>query len=171
MDSRRSTFALVCLLATTAWVDAADVTYTDIEPLLTQRCIMCHSGAVAPRGLRLDSLESLLAGSDQGPVVTSGDAENSELIRRLKGTSVPRMPMTGPPFLEDAEIELFEKWIAAGIPAGTPLADQPLDLAAIEEAATASPVTFVITRTSAATVSRRADSTSDMLRCMLNSLG
>ena len=142
MDSRRSTFVLVCLFATAAWVDAADVTYTDIEPLLQQRCSMCHSGAAAPRGLRLDSLDAIKTGSERGAVVTPGDPQNSELIRRLNGTSVPRMPMTGPPFLADAEIELFEQWIAAGIPAGTPLADQPVDVAVVEETAAASTVTF-----------------------------
>ena len=121
---------------------AADVTYADIAPLLQQRCSMCHSGAAAPRGLRLDSLDAIKAGSERGAVVTPGDPQNSELIRRLNGTSVPRMPMTGPPFLADAEIELFEQWIAAGIPAGTPLADQPVDVAVVEETAAASTVTF-----------------------------
>ena len=121
---------------------AADVTYADIAPLLQQRCIMCHSGAAAPRGLRLDSLDAIKAGSERGAVVTPGDPQNSELIRRLNGTSVPRMPMTGPPFLADAEIELFEQWIAAGIPAGAPLADQPVDVAVIEETVAATHVTF-----------------------------
>jgi len=123
-------------------VRAADVTYADIAPLLAQRCTLCHAGAAAPRGLRLDSLDAIKAGSERGAVVTAGDAENSELIRRLKGSSVPRMPMTGPPYLADAEIELFERWITAGMPAGTPLAGQPVDVAVIEETAVASPVTF-----------------------------
>ena len=121
---------------------AADVSYVDIAPLLQQRCIMCHSGAAAPRGLRLDNLDAIKAGSERGAVVTAGNPQDSELIRRLNGTSVPRMPMTGPPFLADAEIDLFEQWIAAGMPAGTPLTDQPVDVAVIEETAVASPVTF-----------------------------
>jgi hypothetical protein len=32
-----------------------------------------------------------------------------ELIRRLKGLSQPRMPVTGPPFLSDAAIARFEQ--------------------------------------------------------------
>ena len=79
---------------------------------------MCHSGDAAPLGLRLDSFESLMKGSQKGPVVRPGDATGSELIRRLKGQSQPRMPMTGPPFLSNAEIARFERWIAAGAPRG-----------------------------------------------------
>jgi mono/diheme cytochrome c family protein len=77
---------------------------------------MCHSGTGAPLGLHLDSLEGLLKGSRNGPVVKAGDPAGSELIRRLKGSSQPRMPMTGPPFLSDEEIALFERWIYAGLP-------------------------------------------------------
>lgn len=79
---------------------------------------MCHSGANAAAGLKLDSLEGLLAGSARGPVVWAGAGEASELVRRLRGTSAPRMPMTGPPFLSDAQIAQFAAWIDAGMPAG-----------------------------------------------------
>lgn len=97
---------------------SADVTYADLAPVLTARCVMCHGSASPAAGLRLDSLAGLLAGSAKGPVAKSGDPAGSELIRRLKGTSMPRMPMTGPPFLSDAETAQFERWIAAGMPAG-----------------------------------------------------
>lgn len=93
-------------------------TYADLAPILAQRCVMCHSGEAAPSGLRLDSFEATLKGSAGGPVVKSGDPSRSELIRRLKGISQPRMPMTGPPFLSDAEITRFERWVAAGLPKG-----------------------------------------------------
>jgi hypothetical protein len=48
----------------------------------------------------------------------AGDPAASELIKRIEGTSLPRMPMTGPPFLTDDEVALFEQWILAGMPAG-----------------------------------------------------
>jgi hypothetical protein len=75
--------AIVLQFATAA--SAANVTYSDTAPILQQRCVMCHSGPAAPRGLRLDSLEGLLAGSENGAVVKSVDAAGSELIRRLTG--------------------------------------------------------------------------------------
>lgn len=92
--------------------------FPDVDALLQSRCVMCHNGAVAPLGLRLDSLEGLLAGSQNGPVVKAGDPAGSELLRRLTGESTPRMPMTGPPFLNEAEIALFRDWIVAGMPGG-----------------------------------------------------
>lgn len=87
-----------------------------VAALLGQRCVMCHSGAAAPRGLRLDSYENILKGSDSGPVVRSVDAGTSELMRRIKGESQPRMPMTGPPWLNDGEMALISRWIDAGLP-------------------------------------------------------
>jgi hypothetical protein len=56
---------------------------------------MCHSGQDAALGLRLDSLDNLNKGSRKGPVAKAGDPAGSELIRRIKGVSQPRMPMTG----------------------------------------------------------------------------
>lgn len=95
-------------------------TYADLAPTLAERCTLCHGGAAAAAGLRLDSHEAVLKGSARGPVVKAGDPAGSELIRRLKGISQPRMPMTGPPFLSDAEIARFERWVAGGLPAGRP---------------------------------------------------
>jgi mono/diheme cytochrome c family protein len=93
-------------------------TYADLVPILTQRCVICHTGAVAPAGLRLDGYEAIMHGSAKGPVVKAGDPSASELIRRIKGTSQPRMPMTGPPFLSDKEIAMFENWVASSMPKG-----------------------------------------------------
>jgi mono/diheme cytochrome c family protein len=93
-------------------------TYADLAPILAQRCVMCHAGEVAPAGLRLDSFEALVKGSAKGAVAKAGNPAGSELIRRLKGQSLPRMPMTGPPFLSDSEVARFERWVSAGMPKG-----------------------------------------------------
>lgn len=88
--------------------------YKDVQPILEDNCIMCHNGPKAPKGLRLNSLENVLKGSERGPVVKAGDPQGSELIRRLRGISTPRMPLSGPPWLEESEIRLFEEWIKNG---------------------------------------------------------
>ncbi len=93
-------------------------TYADIAPILTARCILCHTGDGAPAGLQLDSFDAIIKGGQKGPVVIAGDTANSELIRRIKGISQPRMPLTGPPFLTASEITLFEGWVAAGMQQG-----------------------------------------------------
>jgi mono/diheme cytochrome c family protein len=51
-------------------------------------------------------------------VIKPGDASDSELIRRVKGISQPRMPMTGPPFLTQEEVALLESWVNGGAPKG-----------------------------------------------------
>jgi mono/diheme cytochrome c family protein len=95
-----------------------EVTYSDIAPIFSERCVMCHFGEAAPLGLRLDSLEAVLQGSNNGPVVVAGDPENSELVLRIRGSSQPRMPMTGPPFLSEAQIGMIEQWVAGGLQEG-----------------------------------------------------
>jgi mono/diheme cytochrome c family protein len=107
------------LLMAAAAQPQANATYAPVAPILAQRCVMCHSGPAAPLELRLDTLEGVLKGSAKGPVVKAGSPDDSELIRRLRGTSLPRMPMTGPPFLSNDEIATFERWIAGGLQAGT----------------------------------------------------
>lgn len=109
--------ALAALLPLAA--HAQRVSYDELAPILAARCVMCHTGAGAPLALRLDSLQGVLEGSKNGPVVKAADAQGSELIRRLKGLSQPRMPMTGPPYLSDAETQLFERWVASGLEAGS----------------------------------------------------
>ncbi|EJO93490.1 hypothetical protein A471_12098 [Ectopseudomonas mendocina DLHK] len=117
--------ALTPLVLSTSVLAATPTYHDDIAPLLAKRCLICHSGANAPLGLRLDSLESLLRGSQRGPVVRAGDAAGSELLRRLTGSSQPRMPLTGPPFLDAVEIAMVERWIDAGLPAGSATAIRP----------------------------------------------
>ena len=94
---------------------AQEPDFAAIAPILNERCVMCHSGTAAPLGLRLDSFEALQAGGSNGPVAKAGDPAGSELVRRIRGTSQPRMPMTGPPFLSDTEIALIESWVAKGM--------------------------------------------------------
>jgi mono/diheme cytochrome c family protein len=89
-----------------------------VAPILVQKCVLCHSGQAAPAGLRLDTLDAVLKGGAKGSVVKAGAPATSELVRRIKGISQPRMPMTGPPFLADREIALIERWIAGGLKAG-----------------------------------------------------
>lgn len=112
---------LACALAGAAHAHAQP-TYAELAPILQAQCVMCHSGENAAAGLKLDTLDGLLAGSARGPVVRAGAGEASELVRRLRGTRQPRMPMTGPPFLTDAQIASFVAWIDAGMPAGSPSA-------------------------------------------------
>lgn len=108
--------SLAWLLAGSA--AAAGTDFSGVDTVLKARCVLCHSGPTAPLGLRLDSREGVLAGSSRGAIVVAGDPAGSELIKRIEGTSLPRMPMTGPPYLTVEEVALFEQWILEGMPGG-----------------------------------------------------
>lgn len=90
-----------------------------VAPILLQRCAKCHSdnGIMGrpPEGLRLSSWEQVV-GSGERAAVVPGSPRASELWRRVTGIARPRMPHDGPPYLDDAEIALLERWIAAGAP-------------------------------------------------------
>ncbi len=102
------------LILTAVTAQAQEPLWPQVSALLSERCIICHSGGGAPLGLSLDSYDGVMNGSFMGAVVSPGDPAGSEIIRRLRGLSTPQMPLDGPPFLDDAQIALVENWIAAG---------------------------------------------------------
>lgn len=86
----------------------------DIYPLLEENCLNCHHNPGAPLGLSMVTHEEIMRGSVNGPVVIPGQGDRSEILLRVTGKSHPRMPMNGPPYLSDLEIELIRSWIDAG---------------------------------------------------------
>lgn len=109
MKTRLFPIALAALPAVALAEDWASV-----SALLADRCIGCHSGEWAPLGLQLDSYAGLMAGSENGPVVVPGSVDTSPIHHRLTGRAEPRMPLDGPPFLDEAQIGMVAAWIAAG---------------------------------------------------------
>lgn len=103
---------------------AAAETWAAVSAIFAERCVLCHSGEAAPLGLALDSHAGVMAGSANGPVATPGGA----LVQRITGAAEPRMPLDGPPFLDDAQIAAISAWIEAGAPgpeAAATAADAP----------------------------------------------
>ena len=87
-------------------------------------CTNCHTGANAPRGLRLDSEENsyqflVNRAADESPSlmrVNPGKPDDSYLIKKLEGSSDivgARMPLGGP-YLSQAQIDQVRSWIANG---------------------------------------------------------
>lgn len=110
--------------------DSASVAFaSQIRPILAARCYQCHGPDVQQNGLRLDSVEGILAGSANARVVIPGDSQKSHLVRRLLGLERPQMPYGAPP-LSTEEIELVRKWVDEGAPG----------LGAVEPVAAAAPV-------------------------------
>lgn len=86
----------------------------DVEPILHQRCYLCHGSQQQMSGLRLDSRESAYASRESGSAVVPGDPEASVLIRRIESAEDGfRMPPGDNP-LGPAEKAALRAWIAAG---------------------------------------------------------
>lgn len=113
---RATRIAALCLAALLPASPAgADPGWRELEPLFVKRCVMCHSGDHAARGLKLDSYDGVMAGSDRGAVLVPGDLSASELVRRVRGESRPRMPFLSTP-LDPADLALIERWVETGSP-------------------------------------------------------
>lgn len=107
---------LPLLLLVASAVGAAEPTFaTHIQPLLTERCSKCHGAEKQKGELRLDSLEAVLKGGENGAVVVAGKPEASpmiELISKPK-SDADRMPPKGEPLAAE-QVDLLRRWIAAG---------------------------------------------------------
>src|SRR5437773_11288242 len=86
-----------------------------IQPILRQNCIECHGPEKQKGKLRLDSKEAAFKGGKDGVVIVAGDAEKSELYKRIilpKGND-DVMPNEGEP-LTKAQTDLIRDWINQG---------------------------------------------------------
>jgi hypothetical protein len=101
--------------ATESSASSSPVFAERIRPILAARCYSCHGPDVHQNGLRVDSLASLLKGSDSGRVIVPGHSDQSRLMRRLAGEERPLMPYGGPA-LSAAQITTIRQWIDNGAP-------------------------------------------------------
>ncbi len=87
----------------------------EIKPLLNKKCITCHGGVKRQAGFSLLFRSDALSKSKSGKfAIIPGDAQNSEMIKRLYlKDPEERMPYKHPPLNND-EIALLIKWINQG---------------------------------------------------------
>jgi mono/diheme cytochrome c family protein len=84
----------------------------NVQPIFNQICVKCHGGEETKEGLSLKSYAEVMAGSNNGSVVTPGDVVNSFLIEQVVSGE---MPKKGPKLLP-AQIRTLSDWVAAGAP-------------------------------------------------------
>lgn len=133
--SLKTSFAITTVVGIAACTFAADVdtsklpaastktgvTYaTDIKPIFDASCVKCH-GEQKPKGkLRLDNLEGILKGGQDGKVVEAGKSEKSTLVLNIAhlGDEDDFMPppknKLGIKKLTDEQIGLVRAWIDQG---------------------------------------------------------
>lgn len=97
----------------------------DIEPILVKRCSECHGADEQKARLRLDSRAATLLPAKSGKAaVVPGQAQDSELWRRVVSSDPDEvMPPKGER-LSAAEVEALKQWIDEGVvwPENDPLA-------------------------------------------------
>jgi hypothetical protein len=67
-------------------------------------------GEFVSEGLDMNTYDSLMAGSQNGPVIVPGEANDSLLVQKV---TEGKMPKRGPK-LTPAQIQLITDWIDAG---------------------------------------------------------
>ena len=90
-----------------------------IKPLRHERCYSCHGALKQKAGLRLDTVELMLKGGEDGAVIVRGKPEKSLIVARVTNPDLDeRMPPQheGEPFTA-AQVAMLREWIAAGAPA------------------------------------------------------
>ena len=85
-----------------------------IRPLLVEHCQSCHGEKKQEGGLRLDSREALLRGSDGGTVVVVGKPGESDLLEAVRQTGDIKMPPKGK--LASDQIADLARWVEMGLP-------------------------------------------------------
>ena len=89
---------------------------SQIRPLLSDRCFVCHGPDEESRQarLRLDRRATAIADRGGYAAIVPGDAQASELLIRMRDGSDPMPPAESKLTLSAEEIGLFERWIDGG---------------------------------------------------------
>lgn len=87
----------------------------EVRAIFAHHCYQCHSEEKSKGELVLDSKEGVFAGGESGPIFEAGNANQSELLRRIR---LPKgdedvMPSKGK-LLSKSQIELIRLWIDSG---------------------------------------------------------
>jgi len=84
----------------------------DVLPLLRTHCLKCHGQSEPQAGLDLRTVEAILKGATNGPVLVKGASERSVLFQRIANHTMP--PAGAEARLTESEILTFRKWIDEG---------------------------------------------------------
>jgi hypothetical protein len=107
-----TTYAVV-RINSTGTATQTEVSYShDVQPILESRCGNCHFGQFTSADLHMDTYESLMHGSENGPVIVAGHANKSLLVKKI---STGTMPKRGPK-LTPSQVQIIIDWINTGAP-------------------------------------------------------
>lgn len=96
--------------------DSEQTYLQSVKPVLEKHCYACHGGIKQEAGLRLDTIEFILKGSDSGPILDTQIIEQSELLRRISATDDSVMPPKHEgERLNDEQVKRFADWLRLGV--------------------------------------------------------
>ena len=99
-------------------VHADEISFNrDVRPILADICFNCHGPDAAANegGVRLDELKFAILEGDSGePTVVPGNADKSELIRRVMSMDDPMPPSDYEKQLTEKQKETLRRWIEQG---------------------------------------------------------
>ncbi len=92
--------------------------YSDIiEPILKEKCFNCHNSTKQKGKLRMDDKDAFLKGGENGVIAIAGQADNSEMVKRLvlDMDAKHHMPPKGKTQPTEQDIVLLRWWINTGL--------------------------------------------------------
>ncbi len=110
---------LHALAVTCAAEDSARLEYNrDVRPILSDKCFKCHGPDSKARKaeLRLDLRDAALTEHDGGRPIVPGQADKSEVVRRIETDDADDVmpPKKSNLHLAKSEIAALRRWIAEG---------------------------------------------------------
>ena len=112
------TFSIALASAVSLRADPGDTEFFEkkIRPLLTERCLECHSPEKKVKGgLRLDSREGWQTGGDSGAAIVPGKPDESLLIKAVRYRDKD-LAMPPKKKLSADEVATLEQWVKMGAP-------------------------------------------------------
>jgi WD40 repeat protein len=97
----------------------------DIEPILVNKCAVCHSDNIKEGKLDLGTYEALMKGGKRGAPIVPGKSADSLLVKLVGRTEKKFMPPKGEEPLTPEELALVKLWIDQGAKAPTTKRERP----------------------------------------------
>src|SRR5262249_49105885 len=97
----------------------------EIEPILVNKCLFCHSGPVKEGRLDMSTYESLVKGGKRGKTIVPGKSAESLMVKLAGRTQRPTMPPKSEEPLTPQELALIKLWIDQGAKAPTGQRERP----------------------------------------------
>ena len=138
----RISLCLVAFSLTAAAAPSSKINYEEhIRPILKARCFKCHSDDEQKADLNLQTYAATIKGGSGGESLLPGKPNSSLLFQAITHSEgVEKMPPKSDK-MPEAEIELFKKWILAGLPENSGSSTKVSSVVEFKAMATSRPAT------------------------------